>query len=95
MSLLNIELSGLKRLAADCEAWSEEVAVSGAPAVPATSVQATAAAVELIHAGTRSTGRALSARMLASAASLSATARAFTTQDGDAAVELDELANGR
>ncbi|MCW1959183.1 MAG: hypothetical protein KIH64_011690 [Mycobacterium sp.] len=95
MSLLEVNPGDLKRLAENCETWSTEVAVNESPSTPPGSVQATAAAVKVIHADTDCAGMVLSARMLATAASLAAAATAHTAQEARSTAELDEPAIGR
>ncbi len=92
MSLLTVDLDGLARLAADCGTWSDEVAVTAAPATPCGSAQATAAAVAAVHAAAGSTAGMLSARMRATAAALTAAASAYTRGDAGSA---DDLSIGR
>ncbi len=94
MSLLGTDPNGLKSLAEECELWSAEVAVTSAPAILARSVQATAAAVTVIHAQLCSTGNMLSARMRGTAVALTDAACGYTAHDGDSAAALDGLAIG-
>lgn len=94
MSLLAAEPVGLQRLAADCESWSAEVAVTSAPAILARSVQATAAAVTVIHAQLCSTGNMLSAQMRRTATALTDAACGYTAQDDDSTTALDGLTIG-
>jgi hypothetical protein len=93
MSSLIVTAQGLKHLAADCTAWSSEVAATDAPGTPAGSAQATAAAVSAVHADAGLAAEMLSARMRANAAKLTIAASAYAAQDLDCA--LDALAIGR
>lgn len=94
MNLLETEPLALKRLAADCESWSAEVAVTGAPAIITRSAQATASAVTAIHTQLYSTGNILSARMRRTATALTDAACGYTAQDDDCATTLDGLSIG-
>lgn len=93
MSSLVVETQGLKQLAADCAAWSSEIAATGAPGTPEGSAQATAAAISAVHTTAGLTARMLSDRMRATAAKLTIAALAYTAHDIECAV--DALAIGR
>ena len=92
MDLLDVDPAGLTCLAAQCQTWSTEVALTGAPTESRGAFQASAAAVTAVHTKAGLTGQRLSARMAATAGHLGTAAAAYRTQDADASVRLGDLA---
>lgn len=91
MSLLRVDPLGLKCLANACTSWSAEVAATGTPSAADGSIQATAAAVNTVHAQAESAGSMLSARLIAIAAGLSMAASAHTAREAAATTAIDDL----
>jgi Excreted virulence factor EspC, type VII ESX diderm len=91
--LLQVDPIGLRMLAADCQSWAAQVAVSGTSGISgASSCQATAAAVMAGHADVTAAGQALAGRMYATAAKLVASSDTYKGQDDSNAARLNAVA---
>ncbi len=93
MGLLDVDPTGLQLLAARCESWAAEVATV-APPVVATSSQASAAAVNLIHADATAAGVDLGGCLQSVAAKLSAASVRYVHSDETSAGGLSALNAG-
>ena len=81
-------------LANQCQSWSAAVAVAAQPTSQVSSFQATAAAVNNVHADAAAAGVALAARLTSAATKLTAAAAHFTETDESSASDLAALGRG-
>ncbi|MCV7344502.1 type VII secretion target [Mycolicibacterium rhodesiae] len=91
MGLLDVDPAGLQRLVTQCQSWSVGVAASAPSTSPAPSSQASAAAVDLVHADAALAGAALSRRIQSVATSLTTAAAAYTRTEDNSASDLGAL----
>jgi hypothetical protein len=88
---LNVDPIALQTLAATCQGWSAELAVTSAPRLSAAAAQATAAAVAAVHADTGRASAAFSARMQSTATKLVASSVKYTSNEEASASRLANL----
>ena len=88
MSSLEVDAIGLRMLAAHCQAWAAEVRIA-IPLEPSGSTfQATAVAVDVVHAGVDSAGEALAGRLTSTAVMLTAASGNYSNSDEESAEQL-------
>ena len=93
MSMVNISPDGVAGLAALCESWACEVAAAPAPAGAGLSLSAEAVAAACARA--ERTGRALGARMRASAGLIRTAAAGVDAAEADAGAALGAVSGAR
>ncbi|MCX2929239.1 type VII secretion target [Mycobacterium sp. CVI_P3] len=91
MGLLDVDPAGLQALATRCRSWSAGVAATTPPTSSAGSCQATAAAVNLVHAATATAGAQLATRIQTVASSLTTAAAHYSSTDDSSASDLAAL----
>jgi hypothetical protein len=93
MAPVQVDVAGMDALAARCQALAAEVGgVSGSPPLSMPSGQATAAAVQAVHADVAAAGTAMGARLETTSAKLAAAAGSFATRESKSAAAVAALA---
>lgn len=91
MGLLEVDTAGLGTLAAHSRSLAAELGGTSSPAAAGGSSQATVAVVNATHAGVLVAGRAMSARLHGTAATLAAAGTRYLSGDEQSAAGLSGL----
>lgn len=82
---------GLQVLAATCECWAVDIGTTRTPAGPASSYQATSAAIGVVHNGINMAGGLLAQRMRSTAADLLDASRNYSGAEDNSVSEIRDV----
>jgi hypothetical protein len=93
MASVQVDSTGIHALAGHCQSLAAEVGgASASPGLSMPSGQATAVAVQAVHADVAAAGTAMVARLETTSARLAAAADSFAVQETDSAAEIAAVA---